>query len=64
MTERALPPGTPIFGIAFGDGSCGCWTADRAETRRMEQGCREFGLTIGARLTVRMKREELIEVLP
>jgi hypothetical protein len=62
VSERIIPPGTPVFGVAFADGSCGCWTSYRTATREMASDCREIGLGIGAFLTVRMKSQTLFDV--
>ena len=59
---RILAPGTPIYGLVFGDGSAGCWTASRADTEIQIEPCRTVGLTVIGILAAKMRSEELEEV--
>lgn len=54
-----LPPGTPFFGIAYADGSAGCWNPTRAEVEEVRRQFMRLGFGPLSILTVRMKSEAL-----
>lgn len=56
-----LPPGTPIYGMIFGDGTTGGWTHERGLTSGQIDGVREIGLTVIGLLVARLK-DEPVEV--
>jgi hypothetical protein len=58
-----LPPGTPIYGLIYGDGSTGGWTHERRQTSAQIEGVREFGLDVIGLLVARLK-DEPVEVRP
>lgn len=60
-SERAIEPGTPIFGLVYGDGSTGGWTSDREKTAAMIGDCRAVGLKVVGLLIAKMRNEILVE---
>jgi len=60
---RLLPPGTPIFGLAYSDGSVGCWQANREAVVSARSELAALGFGPIAVLTLRMKADTLVELV-
>lgn len=59
---RIIAPGTPIFGLVYGDGSTGGWTASRPDTAMQIGPVRSVGLQVIGILVAKMRTKELEEM--
>ena len=59
MADVVIEPGTPFFGLAYDDGSCGCWQRDREAVKGIANEWAELGMPKPALLKVRMKSSRL-----
>jgi hypothetical protein len=60
--SRIIALGTPIFGLVYGDGSTGGWTASRHDTAMKIGPVRSVGLQVIGILVAKMRADELEEM--
>jgi hypothetical protein len=59
---RIIAAGTPIYGLVYGEGSTGGWTASRPDTAMQIGPVRSVGLQVIGILVAKMRAKVLEEV--